>query len=1283
MAAALSAATAPDAGRNDVESQQLAKAYGQLPLGFEQNRGQADSRVRFLSRGSGYSLALTPDSAVLALQSAMGSADSMQMKLVGANAEANPVGLDELPGKSNYFIGNDPKKWHRNVPTYSRVKYERVYPGVDLVYYGNRGQLEYDFVVGPGADPRRIELEVASDSSAKPRIDSNGDLLLKLGGGELRFRKPLVYQGSGENRSQVDGRFVVRSGNHVGFEVAGYDSTKPLVIDPAITYSSYLGGTTGGYPPWTLGFAIATYTEPVTGHVYTYVTGTTCTSDFPTVNAWQPVFGGEGGFPGYFGCDAFVTKFDPSAAGAASVVYSTFLGGSGSDEGTGIAVDTAGNAYTSGSTGSTNFPTVNGYQTVNRVTSHIPGYPPNPNAFVSKLSPDGSTLLYSTYFGGTNGEGSVTAIALDVNGHAYIAGGTASTDLSLLNPFQAGPHNPLGNAFVAAFDTTRSGPSSLLYSTYLGGSSATSGDYAVGIAVDAAGTIHLAGAANTNNFPTVNGFQTTPGGAFYARLNPNAIGAAQLIYSTYLGGTTDANGLQIGVAKAIALDSAGNAYIAGVGSTPGSSSAFFIVKINSSLAGAGSLVYSVPIGRSSGPGGVFGPQDACGSSGLDAEPIGIAVDADGNAFVAACAAPGLPLVNPVQSSSNGVFESIDGGQTWTGLTSGLTDFPINVLVVDVSTSPRTLYAGTQLGSVFASADGGASWIKVLQLPAGGADNGWCSLGPPPCVFGLAVDPATPSNVYAGTSAGVYRSADRGATWSTFNTGLSSTAVQGVRGLLFDNFILYAGAGDGLYQLSSGTTIWTRTGLGVDVRHIAVDPTSTPHTLYTSSEYSGAYKSIDGGVSWTSFSNPGDLLFYVVVDPTSVPGTLYGKDYYSSNLSKSVDGGNTWVNVAYPQNDVFDDVAYSAMALDTSRSPAILYSAAPETDGYIYKSVDGGNTWNVAWNGFNTGGVGPLAVDVSTATATSPATLYTASFNPHGDAFVAELNPSGSALSFSSYLGGICCQTFGNAIALDTADNIYVTGATSTEQFPVINAYQTTLAPRGIQSAFLTKIGSQTLPLSSSGSFSTQVAVQAGALAITLPNITGSTTGAVPTLTVAPLSSASTANFSLSSNLGAYDISTTATFDASTSNPVTLCFQANTVNDPSTFSGLEIMHVVNGFPQNVTTSYDFTTRTICGAVTSLSPFVLVKGPVGQLSDLVRMVTESDVKHGIQTSLDAKLQAASSALSDAKKNAYTTACNVLGAFISDVQAQTGKSITQSDANTFIGAAQELKATISCAQ
>ncbi len=572
--------------------------YGKLPLSFEKNQGQTDAAVKFLARGQGYTLYLTAGEAVLATK----AHDVMRMKLLGADAAAGATGLEEMAGKSNYFIGNDPTKWRTNVPTFAKVKFSNVYSGIDLVYYGNQRQLEYDFVVAPGADPKRIQFEF---EGAKLRRGGHGDLVLKTSQGELQWHKPVAYQEKDGRRQEIAARYAIKDKDRVDFEIAAYDHKKPLFIDPLV-YSTYLGGSNIDY-----GVAIA-----VDNAGSAYVTGYTTSSNFPTANSLQPACGSCN--PNVTG-NAFVAKLNTAGS---SLVYSTYLGGSGDDRGAGIAVDAAGNAYIIGTARSTDFPTANPLQpTCGGCSSGFN------DAFVAELNPTGSALIYSTYLGGTNADYG-HGIAVDSSGAAYVVGATYSQDFptaNALQPVNAGDPN----AFVAKISP---GGSALVYSTYLGGKN---GDGGQAIAVDSGGNVYITGQTSSNNFPTKNPLQPAKGGgndAFVAKINS---GGSALVYSTYLGGSMDDIGL------GIAVDSSDSAYVSGQtystnfptanpfqAANAGKYNAF-VTKLNS----AGSaLVYSTYLGGS--------------QTDLS---YGIAVDGGGNAYVTGFAySSDFPTVNAVQ-----------------------------------------------------------------------------------------------------------------------------------------------------------------------------------------------------------------------------------------------------------------------------------------------------------------------------------------------------------------------------------------------------------------------------------------------------------------------------------------------------------------------------------------------------------------------------------------------------------------------------------------------------------
>src|SRR6266576_230582 len=453
------------------------------------------------------------------------------MKLVGAKLTPQVEGVDEFPGKANYIIGNDPKKWGTNVPTYAKVRYREVYPGVDLVYYGKQRQLEHDFIVAPGADPSSITLGFAG--AEKMSLDPRrGALVLSVKGGEVRFEKPRIYQELGGTWREISGGYVLKNANGVGFAVAAYDANKPLVIDPTLFYSTYRGGSGED-----LGLGIA-----ADGVGNAYVTGYTLSTDFPGASSSTIQSSNGGGF------DAFVAKIN--AAGTA-LVYSTYLGGSSDDLGFGIAADGAGNAYVTGYTLSTDFP---GASSSMIQSSNGGGF----DAFVAKFNAGGTALVYSTYLGGS-GDDPGQGIAVDATGNAYVTGNTVSTDFpTTLLAFQSANAGST-DAFVTKLNPAGSAP--LVYSTYLGGSS---DDFGQGIAVDAAGNAYVTGYTGSTNFPTTAGaFQidnAVGADAFVTKLNP--AGSAPLVYSTYLGGSSDDFG------QGIAVDVAGNAYVTGyTGST--------------------------------------------------------------------------------------------------------------------------------------------------------------------------------------------------------------------------------------------------------------------------------------------------------------------------------------------------------------------------------------------------------------------------------------------------------------------------------------------------------------------------------------------------------------------------------------------------------------------------------------------------------------------------------------------------------------------------------------------
>ena len=447
------------------------------------------------------------------------------MKLEGANPDPRIEGLEQLSTTSNYFSGSDPSDWRTNIPSFTRVRYAQVYPGIDMVYYGDQRRLEYDFVLAPGANPDTIQMAFGGIEDFE--INRMGELVLRTKQGNIRQSKPVAYQEANGVKEEVSVSYVPTGVDHVGFHVGAYDPTRPLIIDPVLTYSTYLGGS--GFDQ---GYAIA-----VDSLGNAYVTGQTAAIDFPTTpGAFQTNYGGG---------DAFVTKINPSGS---ALVYSTYLNGA---SGNGIAVDSAGNAYVTGEAETTNFPTTpSAFQTA----------PMGFDTFITKLNAAGSALVYSARFGG-NLDDFGRGIALDSAGNAYITGWTvcrsAICTFPTVNAFQPNYAGGNNDAFVTKINSSGS---SLVYSTYLGGGKIINGteDWGQGIAVDGAGSAYVTGYTFSPDFPvTAGAFDTTRAGldAFVTKFTPDG---ASLVYSTFLGGAGHEQG------QGIAVDANGNAYVTGL-----------------------------------------------------------------------------------------------------------------------------------------------------------------------------------------------------------------------------------------------------------------------------------------------------------------------------------------------------------------------------------------------------------------------------------------------------------------------------------------------------------------------------------------------------------------------------------------------------------------------------------------------------------------------------------------------------------------------------------------------
>jgi hypothetical protein len=700
----------------------LVQNYDRLPLSFEANQGQADAQVKFLSRGSGYSVYLTDRAAILALHKPAGPApgisatgsksgalthryrtDDIRMEIVGANRDRQVAGTEQLPGYVNYFIGQDPAQWRRNVPTYARVQYSGVYPGVDLVYYSHQGQLEYDFILAPRADPNSIELRFAG--ARKMTLTAEGDLTVAAAHGQVAFHKPVIYQEANGHRLRVAGGFMLRDDGGIGFSLGRYDRSKSLIIDPVLEYSTYMGGSN----------VDSAYAIAVDGDGSAYVAGDTNSANFPvTKGALDTKYKGQGNL-----FVNFVSKLNRSGT---ALLYSTYLGsGACYGEGSlangllalpriGLTVDGDGNAYIAGSVCSGEFPVTKGaFQ-----TTILAGGAP---AYVAKLNSAGSDLIYATYLGGSGGD-VATALAVDAAGDAFVAGYTASIDFPVTSgAFQTenrGAANLAFNGFVTELNPTGT---NLVFSTYLGGSggfAGSIGDIANAIALDRNGSAYVAGVTFSDDFPITKGaFQTrnrgytaerVSGNAFVSKLN--ATGTA-LMYSSYLGGSGSPGSAGADAAYALAVDGSGNAYIAGsavspnfpvtpgafqrknkaagVGQYPGNNG--FITKVD--LTGE-ALVYSTFLGGSAN--GMA--SDGAGGDAVNA----ITIDHAGHAYVTGITSSAdFPV-------TQGAFQTVNRSFSSRGF---------NGFVAELDSSGATLVSSTYLGG------SGQDFGTALSMDTGG------------------------------------------------------------------------------------------------------------------------------------------------------------------------------------------------------------------------------------------------------------------------------------------------------------------------------------------------------------------------------------------------------------------------------------------------------------------------------------------------------------------------------------------------------------------------------------
>ena len=896
-------------------SAKISVDYGKLPMGFELNEGQTSSDARFIARGKGYSLFLTENGAVLSLRSPEGNSDSqsirqsaVSMKLKAGNAR-RIYGEAELPGKVNYLLGPNAQQWRTNVSTFARVRYEEVYPEIDLVYYGNNQRLEYDFELAPGANANTIRLQV--EGSRRIRLNARGDLILSLKDGTITLQKPVSYQYVNGKKRRVSSGYVLTGRNEIGFRLGRYNKKLPLVIDPVLIYSTYFGDI---FDEQGNGIAV-----DASGNAY--IVGTTTSSAFPIVNGLQP-------FKGEFS-DAFVMKLNPSGS---AVLYSTYLGGNNSDFGNGVTVDASENVYVTGQTGSTNFPVVSAVQ---------PTLGGAFDGFVAKINNTGSALVYSTYLGG-GGMESGAGIALDASGNVLLTGFTQSRDFPTTNPIQG---NRGGSAI---FKTTDSSSNWTPSDTGVLASSVSN------VTIDPTNPAVLYAASDSGIFKSTNS------GATWSQIGQNQTSTP--------------------VTKVV-VDPTNN-----------------------------SILYAATVG--------------------------------------------------------GIYKSFDGGATFFGLNAiGLVT--IRTLVIDPTNHLR-LYGFLFGGSLIRSDDGGDSWI-ISNGP--GSFSG----------LSLAVDSSNGA-VYGGTTVGIFKSTDGGATWTSVHNGIPFANVNAIA--LDNSNAVYMATGAGVFKSTNGGTSWTHLNNGAifgATTQIAVDPVN-PSNIYVA--FQGLlFKTIDSGTNWTAAGNgyPSSLVNSLVINPANPAilyiGTFSGSDAFVAKLNAAGNariyatflGGNASdVGAAIavgPNGAAF--VTGSTTSADFPTANALQPVKGPGGDAFVSQINSNGSLVYSTFLGGDQSDQGRgIGVDANgnafVAGVTSSSNFPTVNAfqgaigSPFiNDAFVSKLNPAGSALVYSTYLGGggddVCF-----ALAVDGAGQAAVTGSTTSSNFPTANAQQPTRTGVGTD-VFVTKL----------------------------------------------------------------------------------------------------------------------------------------------------------------------------------------------------------------------------------
>ena len=1000
-------AAVPASGTSDKQGSSAPRV--QIPLSLERNVGQfADKTIEWVGHGDGYNLSLGSQGAMIA-PSASGRSDIVRVEFLNARPHAASEPFNPLPGRSSYLIGNDPKRWIHGLPTWGRIQYHNVYDGIDVAWYGNQGQLEYDFLIQPGADPNGIGMRF--EGAQKLALDAHGDIQIATAAGSMKLRLPEVYQETGGARKRVRGHYVLRGSNEVAFALESYDRSRPLVIDPTLVYGTYFGGSGLGAS------AVATDSN---GNVYIGGSGS---AGLPL--AGTPVQPGMAG-----NADAWVAKFDPTGT---TLLYSTWVGGSNWEQVYGLAVDSTNEIVAAGSTESPDFPMVNA------AWSTFSGPPLSQNAFVFKLTANGSGLVYSTYLSPVLG----AAVAVDTSGAAYVAGDAESNAVATNGAYQTVYAGGMNDAFAAKLSPT----GTLVYLTFIGGSGY---DMSNAIAIDGSGNAYVAGYSDSTSIGTgLPGAQTTNAGGYDAFVAKVSSDGASVPWLTFFGGSGNET------VSALARDSAsGILYLAG------STTSTDLPKTAGTVQPASNGVQQGYVASISADGKSFGFATYLGGSRQDSINA-LALTPTGQIAVGGTTtSSGFPVVNAIQPTFQGtvtsLYASTDGGKTWTPSDSGL---PVSVGALSVDPSnPGTILASSGGGyySWFKTTNNGASW-----MPSGQTDvSDWWHMGGgqfarswsnPAIVYFSFPESVGPGTGTSDSSWIAFGSSDGGNTWQELGVpaAASGDPLWGIAVSPADgNTVLEVTLSGAVFRSTDGGGSFIQVSTlpspmnWFSAQSLTVSPDGS---VYAATEQN-VYKSTDFGSSWTSGSagGLGDWQgMGLVAVSASNPVVVYAGSTWENQLFKTTDAGTTWTQVTAPGVGLYGSVLVVAPS-----DPKTVYIASGN-QGAV--STDGGNTWN---SGTLPGDVSAIAVSPS-----SPTTLWIGTSSSASDGFIAKLSENGKTLLWSTFYTGSNGASVNALTPAGSGGDVWVTGNTSSTDLPITaNAYSS--SPFG-GSAFLARISDST------------------------------------------------------------------------------------------------------------------------------------------------------------------------------------------------------------------------------